>query len=94
MSPLDKMDAILQRIYSYFSIVMNKTCRISIIFSSKFVPKGRTDNNPRIVLDKGLAPNWRQTIIWTSTHPIRWRIYAALGGDRLNRPSLSALENQ
>ena len=32
-------------------------------------------------LDKGLAPNRWQAIIWTNADPIRWRIYAALGGD-------------
>ena len=31
----------------------------------------------------GLATNRRQTIIWTNADPIHWRIYAALGGDKL-----------
>ena len=26
---------------------------------------------------------WRQAIIWTNDEPIHWRIYAALGGDKL-----------
>ena len=38
-----------------------------------------------IGLDKGLAPNKRQAIIWTNADPIRWRIYAAQGGDALRR---------
>ena len=33
----------------------------------------------------GLAPNRRQAIIWTIDGPDHWRIYAALGGDELNR---------
>ena len=36
-----------------------------------------------IGLDNGLAPNRRQTIIWTNADPIHWRIHAALGGDEL-----------
>ena len=31
----------------------------------------------------GLAPNRRQTIIWTNGDLIHWRIYASLGGDEL-----------
>ena len=34
----------------------------------------------------GLAPNRRQAIIWTNADPVRWRIYAALGRDELNKP--------
>ena len=34
-------------------------------------------------LDNGLAPNYRQAIIWTKADPIHWRIYTALGGDEL-----------
>ena len=34
-------------------------------------------------LDNGLAPNRRQAIIWTDADPIHWRIYTALGGDKL-----------
>ena len=33
----------------------------------------------------GLAPNRRQAIIWNNYDPVHWRIYAALGGDELNR---------
>ena len=43
--------------------------------SPKFVPKGS------ISLDNGLAPDRRQAIIRTNTHPIHCRINAALGGD-------------
>ena len=39
---------------------------------------------PSIGLDKGLGPNRRQAIIWTSADPIHWRIYAAPGGDELS----------
>ena len=31
----------------------------------------------------GLAPNRQQAIIWTNADPLRWHIYAALGGDEL-----------
>ena len=31
----------------------------------------------------GLAPNRRQTIIWTNADPVHWHIYAALGEDEL-----------
>ena len=31
----------------------------------------------------GLAPNRRQTIIWTNADPVHCRIYAALRGDEL-----------
>ena len=31
----------------------------------------------------GLAPNRRQTIIWTNADSVHWRIYAGLGGDEL-----------
>ena len=30
---------------------------------------------------KGLGAEWRQAIIWNNDDSIRWRIYAALGGD-------------
>ena len=33
----------------------------------------------------GLAPNRWQAITWTSADPVHWRIYAALGGDVLNK---------
>ena len=36
-----------------------------------------------IGLDYGLAPNRRQTIIWTNVDQIHWRTYEALGGDEL-----------
>ena len=36
-----------------------------------------------IGLDNGLAPNRRQTIIWTYVEQIHWRTYEALGGDEL-----------
>ena len=48
----------------------------------KFVHKGPI-NNSSIGSDNGLAPFRRQSIIWTSGDPVRWCIYAALGGDEL-----------
>ena len=60
-----------------------KIC-IFIKISLQFVPKGPIDKNPALVLGKGLAPNKRQAIMWTSAHLIHWRIYAELGGDELN----------
>ena len=35
----------------------------------------------------GLSPTRRQAITWTNANPVYWRIYAALGGDELNRNS-------
>ena len=46
----------------------------------KYIRDGPIDKNS-IGVDNGLAPNRRQAIIWTNAHSIRWRIYAALGGD-------------
>ena len=40
-----------------------------------------------INLDNGLAPNGQPAIIWTNADPIRWRIYAALSGDELDKIS-------
>ena len=34
---------------------------------------GLIDNNPE--LDKGLAPNRRQVIIWINADPVHWLIY-------------------
>ena len=57
---------------------------ILIKISLKFVPEGPVDNNPALVYsDDGLAPNRRQTIIWTNADQSHWRIYAALGERRL-----------
>ena len=42
----------------------------------------------RVGLDNGLAPDRRQAIIWTNADPIHWRIYAALGGDKLSHWSI------
>ena len=38
---------------------------------------------PTIGLDTGLAPNWRQAVIWPNADPIHWRIYAAIAGNEL-----------
>ena len=61
---------------------MNEKFCILIKISLKFVPKGPINNNPSIGLDNVLAPNRRQTIIWTNADPIHWRIFAP-GGDEL-----------
>ena len=63
-------------------IFMNEKFCTLIKISLKFVPKGPIDSNPAFV-DNGLAPNRRQTIIWTNTDTIHWRIYAALRGGEL-----------
>ena len=47
---------------------VNEIYCMMIEISLKCVPKGPI----------GLAPNWRQAIIWTNADPIRWRIYVAL----------------
>ena len=50
---------------------------------TKSVPKGSIENNPADGLDNDLAPNKRETIVWTNADPIHWRIYAAPGGHKL-----------
>ena len=59
-------------------IFMNEKFSILLRISLKFVPNGPIDNNPAFGFDNGLAPNRRQTIIWTNAGLIHWRIYAAL----------------
>ena len=53
--------------------------------------QGSNWQQPSIGLDNGLALNRRQAIIWTITHPIHGRIYAALGGDGLTHWPLGDL---
>ena len=55
----------------------------SIQISMKFVPKVPIKNNPALVIDNGLAPKRRQTIIWTKADAVHWRKYATLEGDEL-----------
>ena len=47
---------------------------------------------PSTGLDNGLAPNRPQAIIWTNADPVRWRVYAALGGDELMAESFIWIE--
>ena len=79
---LDKMAAISQTIVSDAYQWMN-----SFLFWFKFhralllrVQLTATQHG----LDNDLPPNRRQAIIWNNADPIRWGIYAALGGDELN----------
>ena len=61
---------------------MNETFCISIKISLKFVPKGRIDNNPALVL----VMAWRRTSDKPLSEPMLTRFtdaYAALGGDEL-----------
>ena len=58
-------------------VFLNENDRIQIRFSLKFVPRSPIDNKPALVR--------RQAITWTNADPVRWRIYAALGGDELRR---------
>ena len=37
----------------------------------------------------GLVPNRRKGIIWTNADPVRWHIFAALGGDGVNQDYMS-----
>ena len=46
---------------------------------------GQENDNDSIGSDNGLAPNRRQSITWTNTDPVHWRIYGALGGDELSK---------
>ena len=46
---------------------------------------GSNRQEPSIGLDNGVEPNRWQAIISANAEPIHWRIYAALGGDDLNR---------
>ena len=57
---------------------MNEELCILIKISLKFVPKGTIDNKSMLV--RIVAWRWRGDIIWTNADPVRWRIYAALGG--------------
>ena len=81
-SPLDKMAAISQKIFSdAFSWIK------SFVFLSNFTKFCSWESNwqyPGVGLDEGLAPNRRQGIIWTNSDPIHWRICATLGGEELN----------
>ena len=43
--------------------------------------------------DDGLASSRRQVIIWSIADPVHWRIYAALGGDELNEPTMTHSTN-
>ena len=61
---------------------MNETFCILIKISRNFFSKGPINKNS--ALDNGLALKRRQAIIWTNADPIRWGIYAALGGDDFN----------
>ena len=45
--------------------------------------------NWNIGSENGLAPNRRQTIIWTHADPIHLRMYVALEGDLLTSASCS-----
>ena len=45
----------------------------------RFVPNGPIDKKS----GNGLAPNRRQAITWTNADPVHWRIYVALGEDKL-----------
>ena len=79
--PPDKMASFLQTIFwDAFSWMKSILVKISM----KFVPKGPIDNKPSTGSDNGLVPNRRQAVIWTNADLIRWRIYAALGGDELS----------
>ena len=82
--PLDKLATVLQIILSE-AFREWKFC-ILIKISLKCVAKGpnwKTEKQPSIGLDNGLAPNRRQAIIWNNADLIDWRIYATLGGDKL-----------
>ena len=63
---------------------MNEKFCILIGISLKFVPKSPINNIPSSIgLDNGLAPTRRQAIVWSNADPFQWRIYVALGGDKL-----------
>ena len=80
--PLVKMAAISQSIFSDAFLWMK-----SFVFLLKFhwnlFLRVQLTIVPSIVSDNGLVPNRRQAIIWTNADPVHWRIYVALGGDKL-----------
>ena len=61
-------------------IFLNENDRIPIQISPKYSQESNWQQ-ASIGSGNGLAPNMRQTIISTNAHPVRWRIYAALGED-------------
>ena len=75
--------------YRHFSdnifkcIFVNENVWILIKISLRFFSYGCNGQYHSIGLHNGLVSNRRQVIIWTDADPIRWRIYAALGGDEL-----------
>ena len=70
------MAAISQSIYSdAFSRIKSFAFWLKFHWSI-FLP---IDNRPAFGLDIGLGTNKRAAIIWMGAHPIRWRIYVALG---------------
>ena len=48
-------------------------CRIAIQISLKFINKSPIHKNANIGSDNGLAPNRRQTIIWTNDDLLHFR---------------------
>ena len=62
-------------------IFINEKFCISIRISLKL---GSLGSN--IGSGNGLAPNRRQAITWSNADPIPWRVYAALGRDKLINP--------
>ena len=83
--PLDKMAIILQ---TTFSKAFSWTK--SLYFFSNFTEVYSQGSNWQWVSigsGNGLSPVRCQAIPWTNADPIRWRIYAALGGDGLMKSS-------
>ena len=65
-------------------ILLNENDRYPNRIALTFVPRSPIDNKFSIGIGNGLAQKRRQTITWTNADLVRWRIYAALGGDGLN----------
>ena len=88
-SPLDKMAAMYQKIFSDAFSWMK-----SLYHYQKFTDvcsEGPNRQKASIGLDNGLTPNRRQAIIWTDADYSHWRIYVALGGDELTTMTNSFL---
>ena len=88
-SPLNKMAAISQTIFSDAFLWMESFIFWSKFHRGSFLRDQLTDNMAALV--QGVA--WRQAITWTNANPVHWRIYAALGGYELKASFTKRLDD-
>ena len=55
-----------------------------VLYFTEDCSQGSISQLPYTGLDDGLVMNRWQAIIWTNADSVHWRIYAALGGEKLN----------